>query len=59
MESLQEVLAEHRFAQGLEERHLALLTGCAANVRFESGQTNSPKVRRRISSIWFGKVSWR
>jgi len=38
METLQRVLAEHPFAQSLEERHLALLTGCAANVRFEAGQ---------------------
>ena len=38
METLQRVLAEHPFAHGLEERHLALLTGCAANVRFEAGQ---------------------
>jgi len=39
METLQKILAEHPFAQGLEERHLALLTGCAANIRFEAGQT--------------------
>jgi len=38
METLQRVLAEHPFLQGLEERHLAPLTGCAANVRFETGQ---------------------
>ena len=38
METLQNLLAEHPFAQGLEERHLALLTGCASNVRFDTGQ---------------------
>jgi CRP/FNR family cyclic AMP-dependent transcriptional regulator len=38
METLQSILAEHPFAHGLEERYLQLLTGCAANVRFESGQ---------------------
>ena len=38
METLQRVLAEHPFLQGLEERLLAPLTGCAANVRFEAGQ---------------------
>jgi CRP/FNR family cyclic AMP-dependent transcriptional regulator len=38
METLQNLLAEHPFAQGLEERYLALLTGCASNVRFEAGR---------------------
>jgi CRP/FNR family transcriptional regulator, cyclic AMP receptor protein len=38
MESLQNILAEHPFTHGLEERHLAFLTGCAAIVRFEAGQ---------------------
>ena len=38
METLQNILAEHRFAQGLEDRHVALLTGCAANVHFNAGQ---------------------
>lgn len=39
METLQNTLAEHPFTRGLEERHVALLTGCAANVRFDPGQT--------------------
>jgi CRP-like cAMP-binding protein len=38
METLQKILAEHPFAQGLEERHAALLTGCAANVHFDARQ---------------------
>lgn len=38
METLQNVLAEHPFARGLEERHVALLTGCAANVHFDAGR---------------------
>ena len=38
METLQNLLAEHPFAQGLEECYLALLTGCASNVRFEAGR---------------------
>jgi CRP-like cAMP-binding protein len=38
MESLQKILAEHPFAHGLQKPHLALLTGCASNVRFEPGQ---------------------
>ena len=38
METLQNILAEHPFAHGLEERNVALLTGCAANVRLDAGQ---------------------
>ena len=38
METLHNILAEHPFARGLEQRHVELLTGCAANVRFETGQ---------------------
>ena len=38
METLQKILAEHPFAQGLEERHAVLLTGCAANVHFDARQ---------------------
>lgn len=38
METLQRILAEHRFARGLSDRHLELLTGCASNIRFEASQ---------------------
>jgi CRP-like cAMP-binding protein len=38
METLHNVLAEHPFAHDLEERHVELLTGCAANVHFDAGQ---------------------
>jgi CRP/FNR family transcriptional regulator, cyclic AMP receptor protein len=38
METLQRILAEHPFAQGLNDRLLELLVGCASNVRFEAGQ---------------------
>ena len=38
METLERVLSTHPFFQDLEPRHLALLVGCAANVRFDSGQ---------------------
>ncbi len=34
-ESLQRLIAEHPFFEGMEERHLALLVGCASNARFE------------------------
>ena len=32
--TLAPLLAEHPFFRGMEERHLALLSGCASNVRF-------------------------
>lgn len=38
METLERLLADHPFFQGMEERHLQLLVGCASNVRFEEGQ---------------------
>ena len=39
METLERLLAEHPFCQGMEKRHLELLTGCASNVRFDAGQS--------------------
>jgi CRP-like cAMP-binding protein len=38
METLERLLAEHPFFQGMEDRHLHLLVGCASNVGFEAGQ---------------------
>jgi CRP-like cAMP-binding protein len=38
METLEPVLAEHPFLQGIAENHLQLLVGCASNARFEPGQ---------------------
>ncbi|HCV43632.1 MAG TPA: Crp/Fnr family transcriptional regulator [Bacteroidetes bacterium] len=38
MESLRRILAESPFLKDLEPRHIELITGCASNVRFESGQ---------------------
>lgn len=38
MESLERLLAEHKFFAGLAPEHLAVLVGCAANVRFEPGE---------------------
>lgn len=37
METLERVLRGHPFLAGLEPEYLALLTGCAANVRFTEG----------------------
>ena len=38
METLERILAEHPFFEGLDERHMAIVTGCASNVRFASGE---------------------
>jgi CRP-like cAMP-binding protein len=36
--NLEPIIREQPFFQGLEERHIKLVTGCAKNVRFEAGQ---------------------
>lgn len=38
MENLGKVLEEHPFFKGLEQPYIELVTGCAANVKFEAGQ---------------------
>ena len=38
MENLEGVLRDHPFLEGLEERHLKLLVGCASNVAFKEGE---------------------
>lgn len=38
MRNLESILAESRFLSGMKSEHLALVTGCAANVRFDAGQ---------------------
>jgi len=38
MESLEEILIEHPFFKGLGKEPLALIVGCASNVRFEEGE---------------------
>lgn len=37
METLQPILAQHPFFKDFKDEYLALLTGCASNVRFEAG----------------------
>ncbi len=37
MENLRSVIGEHPFMQGLDERTLDTLVGCASNVRFNAG----------------------
>src|SRR5262245_47757712 len=38
IETLEPLLAEHPFLQGIKKDYLQLVTGCAKNVRFEAGQ---------------------
>jgi CRP-like cAMP-binding protein len=38
MENLERLLAEHPFLKGLTPSHIATITGCAKNERFEPGQ---------------------
>ncbi len=38
MKTLEPLIAEHPFFQGLEPRFLELVSGCAANVRYEPGR---------------------
>ncbi|AGZ52834.1 cyclic nucleotide-binding domain-containing protein [Mycobacterium kansasii] len=38
MQTLERVLAGHRFFSGMDPRHLQLAVGCAANVRFNAGE---------------------
>jgi len=37
METLERIIAEHPFFKGLESYYTTLLTGCAANARFQGG----------------------
>lgn len=37
METLERILAQHPFFEGLNPEYLKLLVGCASNVRFEAG----------------------
>jgi CRP-like cAMP-binding protein len=37
METLERILAEHTFFEGLEPEYLKLLVGCASNARFQAG----------------------
>ena len=38
METLEPLLSVHPFFEGFDSNHLKTLTGCASNVRFQSGQ---------------------
>ena len=34
---LEPILAEHPFLKGMKKEHLALITGCASNVKWDAG----------------------
>jgi CRP-like cAMP-binding protein len=36
-ETLEPILSEHPFLKGMKKEHLALITGCASNVRWDAG----------------------
>lgn len=38
MQTLEAILAEHPFFEGLDPRYMPLITGCASNVRYKSGE---------------------
>ena len=38
MQTLEAILAEHSFFEGLDPRYMSLITGCASNVRYKSGE---------------------
>lgn len=51
MENLQRLIAEHPFFHGMDDSHLALLAGCATNVRFGPGEYLI-RTGREASSIY-------
>ena len=59
MKSLESILANHPFFENLEAEYLALITGCASNVRFEAGQCiyRQDEEANRFYIIREGKVA--
>jgi CRP/FNR family cyclic AMP-dependent transcriptional regulator len=39
LETLEPIIRQHPFLQGLEPQYLRLIVGCASNVRFKAGQS--------------------
>ena len=59
IQSFEKVLAEHPFFKGLRPEHLDTLVGCAANVRFSTGEFLF-REGQRIDHFWVireGKVA--
>ncbi|UCD93540.1 MAG: cyclic nucleotide-binding domain-containing protein [Candidatus Zixiibacteriota bacterium] len=38
MENIERILKEHPFLEGMDEKHIKLLVGCASNVVFKAGE---------------------
>ncbi len=38
VQSMEDIIREHSFFKGLQERYVKLLAGCASNVRFNAGE---------------------
>ena len=38
IQTLEPILREHPFFEGMEEQHIRLIAGCSSNVRFEAEQ---------------------
>jgi CRP-like cAMP-binding protein len=38
MQTLETILAQHPFFEGLDSRYMSLVTGCASNARYKSGE---------------------
>lgn len=59
MQTLEQLLSEHPFFQGLEPRYLQLIAGCASNAHFDTGQFifHEGEDANRFYLIRHGKVS--
>jgi CRP-like cAMP-binding protein len=59
VETLERLLVEHPFFEGMKDEHLKLIAGCAANVRFEEGEYifRQAEAANRFYLIRHGKVA--
>jgi CRP-like cAMP-binding protein len=59
METLEPILAQHPFFEGLAKSHLELVTGCASNVVFKAGEyiLHEGDAAERFYVIRHGKVA--
>jgi CRP/FNR family transcriptional regulator, cyclic AMP receptor protein len=59
MEDLKHILSEHPFFKGLNQEHLAIIVGCASNVRVDAGKMilHEGEEANQFYLIRSGKVS--
>ena len=59
MENLERLLSEHPFFEGLEQRYLDFIVGCASNARFDAGQfiAREGEEAKQFYLIRHGKVA--